>query len=214
MAPDTITMANLAEKSGNTDNYVATSIIDIAKAVFPDNQEGQAKIQELTEKMRAHAFQTQRREAIAKNPYTAQAQASSLLRKPNFNHPPELKERPTDKVLERVKKIDLSVQTKNSLENFLIMSRLNQEITALTKQLYLREQGATFLLAGYLGDTCKRTLHSVYRRPATDLSYAEVLSCLQRHFYNIDLSDFRESIRAMKRAQGEPLIKFYNRAFE
>ena len=81
MAPDTITMANLAEKSGNTDNYVATSIIDIAKAVFPDNQEGQAKIQELTEKMRAHAFQTQRREAIAKNPYTAQAQASSLLRK-------------------------------------------------------------------------------------------------------------------------------------
>lgn len=214
VAPDTITMANLAEGTGNTDNYVATAIIDIAKTVFPHNPEGQAKIQELTEKMRAHAFQTQRREAIARNPYTAQAQATNLLRKPNFNHPAELKERSIEKVLEKARRVDLSVQTKNSLENFLIMSRLNQDITALTKQLYLREQAATFLLASYLGDTCKRTLHSVYRRPATDLSYSEVLSCLQRHFYNIDLSDFRESIRVMKRSQGEPLIKFYNRAFE
>ena len=214
VAPDTITMANLAEGSGNTDNYVATAIIDLAKTVFPHSQEGQAKIQELTEKMRAHAFQTQRRAAIAKNPYTAQAQASSLLRKPNFNHPTELKERPLDKVLEKAKKVDLSVQTKNCLENFLTMSRLNQEITALTKQLYLREQAATFLLANHLGETCKKTLHSVYRRPPTELSYSEILTCLQRHFYNIDLSDFRESIRMMKRSQGEPLINFYIRAFE
>ena len=214
VAPGTITMANLAEGSGNTDNYVATAIIDLAKTLFPHSQEGQAKIQEITENMRAHAFQTQRRAAIAKNPYTAQAQASSLLRKPNFNHPTELKERSIDKVLEKAKKVDLSVQTKNILENFLIMSRLNQEVTALTKQLYLREQAATFLLANHLGETCKRTLHSVYRRPHTDLSYSEVLSCLQRHFYNIDLSDFRESIRIMKRSQGEPLIKFYNRVFE
>ena len=212
-APDTITLANLSEGAESTDNYVASAIIELANTVFPNSQAGKDKIQELTEKMRAHSFHTQRKAAIAKNPYTAQSQASSLLKKTCFNHPTECKERAIDKVLEKTSQIDLSVQTKNRLENFLTMSNLNQEITALTKQLYLREQAATFLLASSLGETCKQTLLSVYGRPATDLSYNEVLSCLQRHFYNIDLADFRESIRTMKRAQGEPLIKFYNRAF-
>ena len=70
-APDTITMANLSEGTGNTDNYVATAIIDLARTAFPQSQEGQEKIQEPTEKMRAHIFQTKRKAAIAKNPYTA-----------------------------------------------------------------------------------------------------------------------------------------------
>ena len=115
-------------------------------------------------------------------------------------------------MLDKIDQVVLSVQTNNCLENFLTMSNLNQEITALTKQLYLREQAATFVLASCLGETCQQTLQSVYGRPATNLSYNELLCCLQRRFYNIEMADFRESIHTMKRAHGEPLITFYNRA--
>ena len=206
-------MATLS-KGADTEDYVATAIIKLAKAVFAGNPDEHEKIKDLTEKMQAHSFHSKRKTAIAKNPYKAQSQATSLLKKPYFTHPSECKERAIDKVLDKTDKVDLSVQTNNRLENFLTMLHLNQQITALTKQLYLRKQAATFLLANSLGETCQQTLMSVYGRPATDLSYGELLCCLQRHFYNIDLADFRESIRTMKRAHGEPLITFYNRAFK
>ena len=119
-----------------------------------------------------------------------------------------------DKVLEQAKTTDLSPFVARHFDNFLLADALNLTITQYTKQFYLTEQSAVYMFVQHLSQPNQDTLRATYKRHAHELSYKEILSCIQKKYYNFDLRTLRDGVASLKRGQNEHMLEFYNRIYK
>merc|ERR1712130_50588 len=66
----------------------------------------------------------------------------------------------------------------------------------------------------HLSQANQDTFRATYKRHAHELSYIEILSCIQKKYYNFDLRTLRDGVASLKRSQNEHMLEFYNRIYK
>ena len=208
-SPSSMTLASLPKIDGGHEGYLTEAFGILLDS--PPTPESKAKAKDLIAK---YTFAERHIATISKNPWVAQSQTTLFLTPPQFTHPAGAKERSMDKVLEQAKTTDLSPFVARHFDNFLLADALNLTITQYTKQFYLTEQSAVYMFVQHLSQANQDTLRATYKRHAHELSYIEILSCIQKKYYNFDLRTLRDGVASLKRSQNEHMLEFYNRIYK
>ena len=210
--PNSTTLASLPNLEGGHEGYLTEAFSLLVDNAMPGAKaEVKSRCKDL---MGKYAFTERHIATINKNPWVAQSQTTLFLTPPCFKHPTSVKERSMDKVLEQAKVTNLSPFVARHFDNFLLADALNLKITQYTTQFYLIESSAVYMLVQHLSQSNQDTLRATYKRRVHELSYKEILSCLQKKYYNFDLRTLRDGVAGLKRGQNEHMIEFYNRVYK
>jgi hypothetical protein len=207
--PEALTMANLPNFESNHEGHFNEAMERIINAAMPAGER-----EEVKRLVSSYSFHQRHMQNIEGNRWLAQTQTTQFLEAPSFQYPVTVKERNMDKALDSTEPIDLSPYVNKRFENYLTADALNNKITGYSKQYYLREGSAVFLLVAHLSGENQDTLRSTYKRHPHDLTYKEILQCLQTKYFNIDLKNLRDGVGNLKRGHQEHLLPFYNRAYK
>ena len=213
-SPDIITLANVAEVQPGHENYLTQALGLILDAAVPETDENASVKRKARELITSYSSHQAHKANIERNPWVAHSTTIPFLTPPSFVHAQGAKERSFEKALTNISQTDLSPTTSRRFDNYLLADALNHKITGFTKQYALTESSAVYLLTSHLSQDNNDTLRSTYHRPPTDLSYQEILSCLQRKYYSIDLRTLRDAVANLRRGQNEAHLAFYNRIFK
>ena len=203
--PETATLANLPNKVIGADGYMTVIMVKLIKSseATPDEKK------EMMEMLAIANLHNKQKQSISKNPYTAQSQITPLLDIPDFNH--HQKEREINHIIEKATKTDLNPDTRARMNNWILMEKLNTKISSYVTQYLLTETSAVFVLINHLTDTLLINIESMLDRKPLDLSYYEIMSILQKQYFNVDLQALRDEVTQIKQMSNEKIQDFHGR---
>ena len=213
--PNDTTLASLPKMEGGHEGLLTEAFgILLDSPLIRHDPKAAEKANRAKELIAKYSFAEKHIATINKNPWVAQSQTTLFLTPPSFVHGPNAKERSMDKALEHAKVTDLSPFVARHFDNFLLADALNLTITQYTKQYYLTETSAVYMFVQHLSQANQDTLRATYKRHAHELTYIEILSCIQKKYYNFDLRSLRDGVSTLKRGHNEHMLEFYNRIYK
>ena len=209
--PRTLTLATLPDISAGHESFLTEALSIILDMNDKGDKESKAKAKDLINK---YSFQQRHQASINRNHYTSLTQKTVFLEQPSFSHPIGTRERPFDKALDAAEVTDLSPYTSKRFENFILCDAIHAKVCGYIRQYFLTERSAVYLFLQFLSPENQDTLRANYRRHPYELSYFELVSCLQYSYFNVNLASLRDSIPSMRRSPNEHPLTFHSRVYK